>query len=68
MMGVEVGNSEKKFFSNRGWEDTRQSKGNRSDIIESHDRHVFRGSSACLACKKQWVQFLAPHTYGNNGI
>lgn len=41
MMGVEVGNSEKKHFLIAGGRipDMAKQK-NRSDIIESHDRHV----------------------------
>lgn len=52
MMGVEVGNSEKKNFLIEGGRipGTAKQK-NRSDIIESHDRHVSQGSSARLA----WV-------------
>lgn len=52
MMGVEVGNSEKNFFLIEGGRipGTAKQK-NRSDIIESHDRHVSQGSSARLA----WV-------------
>lgn len=53
MMGVEVGNSEKKkkFLIEGGRIPGTAKQKNRSDIIESHDRHVSQGSSARLA----WV-------------